>query len=205
MEESAFRVASNERTDRSRVSNRLRSVCLSAVPPLNSSLDLRGLSLRGGERVERQVPVQISSITLGGLPYDTLVAGDVAVASVARISGGFLITVEMAAQVYGPCFRCLREVVLTVKAEQEEFVPQDPSEWEAEDLSPFIEGLVVDVSGIGREALVLALPLKVLCRDECSGLCPGCGLDLNEGRCDCATQSMDPRWEKLRGLSDPCP
>jgi uncharacterized protein len=175
------------------------------VSPLNSSLDLRELPLRGGDRVERHVPVQIDPITLGGLPYDTLVDGDVAVVSVARISGGFLITVEMAAHVYGPCFRCLREVALAVEAEQEEFVPQDPSEWEAEDLSPFVDDLVVDVSGIAREALVLALPLKVLCRDECPGLCPRCGLDLNEGRCDCATEPIDLRWEKLRGLSDPCP
>ena len=97
------------------------------------------------------------------------------------------------------------QVALAVEAEQEEFVPQDPSEWEAEDLSPFVDDLVVDVSGIAREALVLALPLKVLCRDECPGLCPRCGLDLNEGRCDCATEPIDLRWEKLRGLSDPCP
>lgn len=175
------------------------------MSPLHSGLDVRQLSLRSGERVERRVQVQIDPITFGGLPYDTLVEGDAATVSVARMTGGFLITVEMAAQVYGPCSRCLREVVLAVKAEQEEFVPQDPSNWEAEDLSPFIEDLVVDVSGIGREALVLALPLKVLCKDECSGLCPACGLDLNEGRCDCETESLDPRWEKLRGLSDPCP
>lgn len=172
---------------------------------MNSSLDLRELPIRAGERVERRVPVQIDPITIGGLSYDTLVDGDVAVVSVAHIGGGFLIAVEMAAQVYGSCSRCLREVVLVVKAEQEEFVPQDPSDWEAEDLSPFIEDLVVDVNGIGREALVLALPLKILCKDECPGLCPRCGLDLNEGRCDCATESMDPRWEKLRGLGDPCP
>lgn len=177
----------------------------SAVSPPNSSLDLRGLPLRGGERVERRVPIQIGSVTLGGLPYDTLVDDDVAVVSVARFNSGFLVTVKLAAQVYGPCSRCLRDVVLAVSAEQEEFVPQDPSEWEAEDLSPFIENLVVDVSGIGGEALILALPVKVLCSDECSGLCPGCGLDLNEGRCDCATESIDPRWEKLKGLSDPRP
>ncbi len=177
----------------------------SSVSPLNSTLDVRGLSLRGGERVERHVRVQIGSITLGGLPYDTLVDDDLAVVSVARVGGGFLITVGLAAQIYGPCSRCLRDVVLAVKAEQEEFVPQDPSEWEAEDLSPFIEDLVVDVCGLAREALVLALPAKVLCGYECSGLCPRCGLDLNEARCDCTTEAIDQRWEKLKGLSDPSP
>jgi uncharacterized protein len=168
-------------------------------------IDLRDLPLRSGGRIERRVPVRIDPVTLGGLPYDTLIDDDVAVVTVSRVSGGFLLHVEMAARVYGPCSRCLRDVVVAVEAEQEEFVPQDPSDWEADDLSPFIEDLVVDVSGIAREALVLALPLKVLCSDECPGLCPRCGLDLNHGRCDCATESTDPRWEKLKGLSGPCP
>lgn len=181
------------------------STASSSVSPLDSTLDVRELPLRGGERVERRVRVQIGSITLGGLSYGTMVDDDVAVVSVVRVGGGFLITVEVAAQVYGPCSRCLRDVVLTVEAEQEEFVPQDPSECEAEDLSPFIEDLVVDVCGLAREALVLALPAKVLCADECSGLCPRCGLDLNEARCDCATEAIDQRWEKLKGLSDPSP
>jgi uncharacterized protein len=172
---------------------------------MESVLDLRELPLRGGERLERRVQVHIGSITLGGSIYDTLVDGDVAVVSVARVGGGFLVTVEIAAQIYGPCSRCLRDVVVAVEAEQEEFVPQDPFDSEAEDLSPFIEDLVVDVGGLAREALVLALPAKVLCGDECAGLCPLCGLDLNQARCDCATESIDQRWEKLKGLSDQSP
>jgi len=171
----------------------------------DSRLDLRELPLRGGERVERRVSVQIDPISLGGLRYDALVEDEAATVAVARVSGGFLITVEVAAQVYGPCSRCLRDVVLAVTAQQEEFAPQDAAQWETEDLSPFVEDLVVDVNGIAREALVLALPLKVLCSDECSGLCPRCGFDLNQGRCDCVPDPVDPRWDKLKGLSDPCP
>lgn len=175
------------------------------MSPMRSRLDLRELTLQKGERFERLMPVEIGPLILGGLRHDTLVEGDEAVVSVARVGGGFLVTIRVAARLHGPCFRCLRQVPLALDAEQEEFVPQDPIEWPAEDVSPFIENLVVDVGGISREALVLALPTKVLCRDDCAGLCAQCGRDLNEGPCGCARDTVDPRWEKLRGLTDPRP
>ncbi len=52
-----------------------------------------------------------------------------------------------------------------------------------------------------REAALLALPLKPLCRDDCRGLCPRCGRDLNAGDCGCRDDRPDPRWDKLRKLS----
>jgi uncharacterized protein len=45
-----------------------------------------------------------------------------------------------------------------------------------------------------------ALPMSVLCRDDCAGLCPRCGADLNEGSCDCTDDEMDPRWAALEAL-----
>ena len=45
----------------------------------------------------------------------------------------------------------------------------------------------------------LGIPMKVLCKEDCKGLCPICGQDLNEGQCDCETDSGDPRWEALKG------
>ncbi len=49
-----------------------------------------------------------------------------------------------------------------------------------------------------RESLVLALPMKMLCREDCKGLCPICGINLNEEFCSCEEQTFDPRWSKLR-------
>lgn len=51
-----------------------------------------------------------------------------------------------------------------------------------------------------REAVLLALPLKPLCRDECQGICPVCGADRNAGDCGCREDRTDPRWEKLKKL-----
>jgi uncharacterized protein len=51
-----------------------------------------------------------------------------------------------------------------------------------------------------REAIILSLPLKPLCSEECKGLCPVCGTDLNKSHCHCVIEKTDPRWDMLKGL-----
>lgn len=53
-----------------------------------------------------------------------------------------------------------------------------------------------------REAVLLALPLKPLCRESCRGLCPRCGENLNRNNCDCSPAAVDPRWAKLDEIED---
>lgn len=58
----------------------------------------------------------------------------------------------------------------------------------------------IDLTTGIREGLTLAIPMRVLCSDGCKGICPGCGVNLNEERCTCKHESMDPRWEGLKKL-----
>lgn len=58
----------------------------------------------------------------------------------------------------------------------------------------------VDISGPVREALILEVPLKPLCVDDCLGLCPQCGTNLNEQKCRCKRETTDHRWDGLRDL-----
>ena len=58
----------------------------------------------------------------------------------------------------------------------------------------------VDLSEPLRETMILALPAKQLCRDDCKGLCPHCGTNLNESSCTCKSQTIDSRWDKLKDL-----
>ena len=51
-----------------------------------------------------------------------------------------------------------------------------------------------------REQILLAVPLRVLCIEECKGLCPHCGKNLNEGQCSCAEPLEDPRWAALKDI-----
>jgi uncharacterized protein len=58
----------------------------------------------------------------------------------------------------------------------------------------------IDIAGPVREALILELPLKPLCREERRGLCPVCGVNRNERACDCKVEKTDSRWDGLRNL-----
>jgi len=60
---------------------------------------------------------------------------------------------------------------------------------------------IVDLSDVIREAVMLALPSKPLCDEECRGLCPNCGVNLNEESCKCKDVEIDDRWDDLKDLS----
>lgn len=64
------------------------------------------------------------------------------------------------------------------------------------------EELEVDVSEVVRQAIVVMLPMKPLCSEECRGLCASCGNNLNKTECDCVKDKIDGRWEALRKISD---
>ena len=57
---------------------------------------------------------------------------------------------------------------------------------------------VVDLADDVRQTVLLAVPLKLLCKEECKGLCPRCGADLNKESCTCPSEALDARWETLR-------
>ncbi len=58
----------------------------------------------------------------------------------------------------------------------------------------------VDLTDPVRQSLILALPAKLLCKEECRGLCVRCGANLNLESCSCPAEPVDPRWEKLEQL-----
>ena len=57
---------------------------------------------------------------------------------------------------------------------------------------------MIDLADDVRQTVVLAVPLKLLCKEECKGLCPRCGADLNKDSCICPPEALDARWETLR-------
>jgi uncharacterized protein len=65
----------------------------------------------------------------------------------------------------------------------------------ADTSSPYFE-----IDDLVRESLILSLPLKPLCSEDCKGLCPICGVDLNKKQCHCVKDEIDPRWEQLKEL-----
>jgi uncharacterized protein len=109
-------------------------------------------------------------------------------------------TVKTAVQ--GECRRCLTPVDTPVVLEIGALFAQDPEAQDDPDayvVEP--DATEVDVTPAVREELVLAAPRFVECREDCKGLCPQCGKDLNAGPCNCAP-AVDLRWQPLKALKD---
>jgi len=104
--------------------------------------------------------------------------------------------------VQGECRRCLAAVSTPVAADIGALFTQDAEALEDPDSYPVAaEGTEVDLTPAIREELLLAVPRYVLCREDCRGLCPRCGQDLNAGPCGC-TPATDLRWQPLQALKD---
>lgn len=149
------------------------------------NLNLDDLCLKAGQRHESAYAISLGPISLGGVEYEVLLPSGAAVC-VERVAGGFLLRLTAEAKVYGPCARCLTEAEIEIRADQEEFAPTAAGGWSESQATPFIDGMTVDLSGLAREAVVLAMPERVLCSSSCKGLCSQCGFDLNRGPCACA-------------------
>lgn len=111
-----------------------------------------------------------------------------------------------------PCDRCLADVSVTLPVHIDRQVRlrhnagQTDSDQTATDLERdddehgFIEGSLLDADQLVRDELVLALPSKVLCKEDCRGLCSICGKNLNEGSCSCEHDHRDPRMAAIADL-----
>src|SRR5262245_30760485 len=100
--------------------------------------------------------------------------------------------------------RCLTPVATPLELQIGALFSQDPDALDDPDAYPVApDATEIDVTPAVREELVLAAPQYVLCRDDCKGLCPQCGKDLNAGGapCDC-TPAVDARWQPLKALKD---
>ena len=120
---------------------------------------------------------------------------------------GLLITGELICDVQYECTRCLRKFPGKLEADVEEFYrtthddvePEEDDDFFPEEI-PVVEGDEIDLTEALRESLLLAVPMKVVCEEDCPGLCPQCGLPLKDGACDCAGPDIDVRFAPLLDL-----
>lgn len=122
-----------------------------------------------------------------------------------RTHRGILVTGLLNTEVELACSRCLSSFLcpLTLNIE-EEYIPKldiisgaplpPPDE---PGLFTIDERHILDLTEAIRQHTLLAIPMKPLCREDCTGLCPNCGHNLNQGPCSCPAQEVDPRWSEL--------
>jgi uncharacterized protein len=120
-----------------------------------------------------------------------------------RLAGSVKTTLEL------PCSRCLEPLTWPVEATFDlKYLPRELNtgdeerEVGADDLSTaFYENDTIDLGQLMREQFYLSLPMKPLCGDDCQGLCPQCGTNLNRGTCSCVREWDDPRFAALRSMT----
>jgi uncharacterized protein len=172
---------------------------LDFVPLRTDTFELSGLHLTVGEARRLDLSVGIEPLSLGGETYSAQPAVVPAVLDVARIMhGGYSLRLRFTATVTGPCMRCLGPAAPAFEIDAREV--WQPGEGE-ELASPYLQHEVVDLQAWARDALALAVPSVLVCRDDCPGLCPVCGVPLDDAGPDHAHEpEMDSRWAKLSEL-----
>ena len=112
------------------------------------------------------------------------------------LGGGYALHLRFSAVLVGPCMRCLQEAAPCVEVDAREV--DRPGEGEELE-SPYVRDEKLDLKAWAHDAFALAAPVKVLCRDDCAGLCPVCAADLNEAGPEHRHEpAPDSRWAKLR-------
>lgn len=182
-------------------------------------VDISDIKLEAGNH--KTVPVQIAIDNAGDdtARFDRPFTGEAEIWNAGE--GRLLVRVNVAGQATVVCSRCLTEFSLPMEVSfEEEFVEgaapnesadTDDDEADEDELEEsqrtitYYSGDEIDLSEPLRENVLLELPMKPLCNEDCEGLCPTCGTNLNEGPCTCAAGekapvNVDPRLAKLQEL-----
>lgn len=134
----------------------------------------------------REIPVEFDSLTLEDLEVRDLES----LVKVSRTREGLLLQVDGTANVEANCVRCLEDYFQPVDLEFEELYQFPSRHREETDLVLPNDGYI-DLGPLYREYLILAMPIKPLCKPKCKGLCVVCGVNLNEETCEHVGQSQD--------------
>ena len=153
----------------------------------------------------REHQVQETSVTLDEIEVTRLEGW----LKFTRTDRGIWVKGRLKAEVSSQCSRCLKGFDSALNTEiNEEFSPAVESKTEAELADSVMEEEafrinrknVLDIKEAFRQNIISRMPMKPLCKQDCVGICPDCGVDLNEAECHCDTGTVDPRWERLLEL-----
>jgi uncharacterized protein len=162
------------------------------------TFDIGRLGLSSGEARRLDLEVGVDGFDFGGQRY--AVPGDAvgATLDVSHTTTGYSLRLRFDTALHGPCMRCLEEAGHELEVDAREI--DQPGGGEELD-SPYVDEEQLDLRAWARDALALALPAQIVCRDDCLGLCSVCGENLNRAEPGHGHErEPDPRWAALREL-----
>ena len=172
------------------------------MPAPFNTIDLATLALKPGEGRRLDFELIPEPLELGGETYDFGSEPAPGTLDVSRTSSGHAMRLRLGATLHGPCMKCLVASTFDVNVESREV--DQPGSGDEELASPYVNLDELDLAAWAHDAIALALPVALLCRPDCKGLCPQCGIPLNDlpdGE-HVHESEPDPRWAKLRELMD---
>jgi uncharacterized protein len=128
--------------------------------------------------------------------------------TISRAGSKYVLDGRLSGRLRLRCDRCLEPFYDDLSSDFRLFLSLPPSDAEKSDLElseedmslDFIVGGEIDLDEIVREQIYFSLPMKSLCREDCSGLCPLCGANLNKEECKCRREMGHPGFSKLKNL-----
>lgn len=160
-------------------------------------LELSDLFVTPGSRVAVDERFVYDDLSAEG---ENLTVSPVAVKGQVTNTGGLVELTYTADFTYSkPCDRCLKETEKSVCRVFVHTLALSAEHEDSDDIIVVTDG-ALDLFSLVRDDILLELPVRHLCSENCLGLCPQCGQNLNEGRCDCKTQAVDPRMAILDEL-----
>jgi uncharacterized protein len=163
-----------------------------------TTFDLRTLRIRSGDQARESLEIELEPLVIGAQTYEPRPNPAPAELFVTRASSGTVLELALDVSLAGPCFRCLQDAELALQLRLREYEATKPES--DDERTEYLEDDRLHLSAWARDAIALALPEQILCRDDCAGLCPVCGKDLNAEPHEHSEERVDPRWEKLSQL-----
>ncbi len=158
-------------------------------------VDISEILMKKGESISFEVSESLSSDSFK--PNINAFLSPVKVeGTITNIDGKFDVSAKGSVDVLLSCSRCLKDIETELDFDIEEIYTNTGNEDEAETFN----GSIIELSSVVSRSILFSLPMKVICSEDCKGLCPVCGKDLNEGDCGCDTTYINPKFESLRSL-----
>jgi uncharacterized protein len=160
--------------------------------------DVGRLGLSSGEGRSLDLEVPVDAFDFGGQRYEVEGGSVDARLDVSHTVRGYAFRLRFGAELDGPCVRCLDAAGHAVEVDAREI--DQPGGGEELSSPYFDESAELDTRAWARDALALALPTRIVCREDCAGLCSVCGENLNRSPDHAHEREPDPRWAALREL-----
>lgn len=153
-----------------------------------------------GKKIEDEIPFEYDAISIMGQEYELKDASKIMLSASNIEKGKLTISCKYSAKVTILCDRCLEPVDNMVAVELESVIFSPDYTGEDKEESEFMDGYKLDLDELILSELLLEWPSKILCSDDCKGICSVCGKNLNKGECGCDRFVPNPAFAGLKDL-----